>query len=308
LKSGAVARDGRFLLEAVQPTGANEGAEELLEALSAQVARISEQIGRKPRAIALALPGAIHPQSGIVLLPGRLKGMENFPIVPRLQERSGVPTVADNDGRISMIAEKQFGLARDKKWALSITLGTGVGSGVMLDGHILRDPHLQFGTQAGHIVMQPHGGHLCLTGARGTAEMSCSALALAESVRNGLARGIPSVLSDRFFADSNAIDFEAVIEGVAQNDRLCADELKLWTEKVGWFLVSAAHAYAPEIIILSGGAVNAARYFLEELQAHLNAHIFRYPVGEPLPIAISQMGDRAGVLGAGAVAWQLAGE
>lgn len=306
LKSGAVTRDGKLLAEAIAASGAQAGPEKLLAALGEEVRRIARQMGAGPQAAGVALPGAVDPKRGIVLLPGRLKGMEGFPLVPELARLCGAPVIAENDGRVSILAEKHYGLARDKKWALTLMIGTGVGSGVMLDGQILRDPHRQFGTQMGHVVMRPDGGRLCLTGARGTAEMLCSATALAMAVRDGLQRGLLSVLSDRYFDAPHAIDFEAVIAGVAQGDRLCMDELEHWTRNLGWLLVSAAHVYAPEIIILSGGAMHGAPYFLEPLREHVQRHIFRYPPDEPLPIVVSQMRDHAGVLGAAAVAWELA--
>ena len=139
--------------------------------------------------------------------------------------------------------------------SVCLTIGTGVGSGVMLDGQILRDPFLQFGTQLGQSMLQADGGRLCITGARGTAETLCSATALAMQVRDGLQRGISSLLTDAYLADPRAVDFAAVIEGVRGKDALCLDELNRWTEHLGWLLVSAAHAYAPELIILSGGAM-----------------------------------------------------
>ena len=89
-----------------------------------------------------------------------------------------------------------------------------------------------------------------------------------------------------------------------QQDRLCLDELRHWTMNLGWLLVSAVHVYAPEVIILSGGATNAARHFLEPLQAHVNRHVFRYPAGEPVPLLLSKLRNHAGVLGAAAVAWE----
>ena len=306
LKSGAVARSGKLLAEGIVPSGAHRGPRALLAALVGEARRLSRRAGGTPRAIGIGLPGAVDPKRGIVLLPGRLKGLEGFSLVPRLARATGLPVVADNDGRLSIVAESRYGLARGRKWALSITLGTGVGSGVMLDGKILRDPHLQFGTQASHIVMQADGGRLCLTGARGTAEMLCSATALAMAVRDGLQRGIPSLLADRYVADPASINFEAVVEGVARKDRLCLDELGLWTERLGWFLVSAIHAYAPEVVILSGGATNGARHFLKPLREHVNRHLFRYPPVEAVPIVLSKMRDHAGVLGAGAVAWEAA--
>ncbi len=304
LKSGAVTRGGRMRAPGVQPSGFTMGPRKLLKALRDEVRRIAGAMGAAPRAIGLGFPGAVDPALGVVLLPGKLKGLEGYPVVPNLEKATGIPVIADNDGRLSIYAEAFYGRARDHRWAVTITLGTGVGSGVMLDGKILRDPHLQFGTQMSHTVQQADGGRLCITGARGTAEMRCSATALAMAVRDGLARGIPSRLSDAYFKDPHSVDFKAVIRGVEQQDRLCLDELRHWTMNLGWLLVSAVHVYAPEVIILSGGATNAARHFLEPLQAHVNRHVFRYPPGEPVPLLLSKLRNHAGVLGAAAVAWE----
>jgi len=303
LKAGAVSRKGKLLAQQIVPTGALAGPKALLMSIVALARSIEKKMGGPAMSVGLGLPGAIDPELGIVLLPGRLKGLERFPIVPRLKKAFGVPVIADNDARLAMIAEKEFGHARGKRWALTITIGTGVGSGVLIDGKIFRDPHLQFGTQASHIVMQAQGGRLCFTGARGTAEMLCSAVALAQQVRDGLSRGIPSALSERHAADPASIDFAAVIEGAVRKDRLCLDELGVWTTNLGWFLVSAAHAYAPEVVILTGGGAHGAKHFLKPLRKHVNQHLYRWPVGEPLPIVVSKMIDHAGVLGAAAQAW-----
>ena len=80
--------------------------------------------------------------------------------------------------------------------------------------------------------------------------------------------------------------------------------MERWTTNLGWLLVSAVHVYAPEVIILSGGATNAARHFLDPLKAHVNRYVFRYPPGEPVPILLSKLRNHAGVLGAAAVAWE----
>jgi glucokinase len=249
----------------------------------------------------------VDPRRGVVLLPGRLKGLQGFPLVPGLRRALGVPVVAENDGRLSIIAERTYGLARRRRWAVTVTLGTGVGSGVLLDGQVLRDPHLQFGTQLAHIVLDASNDRLCLTGARGTAEMLCSATALASAVRDAIARGVPSRLEPAYHRDPRAVDFEAITRAAAAGDALCRDELGRWTRRLGWLLVSAVHAYAPEIIILSGGAANAHRLFLRPLQAHVDAHVFRYPRGGRVPIAVSRLGDHQGALGAAACAWQTVG-
>jgi glucokinase len=306
LKTGGVTRRGKMFSPGVSPSGYTLGPKSLMAAVHEEIDRISDELEERPQAIALGFSGAVDPDRGVVFLPGKMKGLEGYPIVTRLRKSTKLPVTADNDGRISILAEAAYGQARDCAWAMTITIGTGVGSGVMLDGKILRDPHLQFGTQMSHIVMQAGGGRLCITGARGTGEMLCSATALAMAVRDGLQRGIPSVLSDGYFDDPTSVDFKAVMQAVGEKDRLCKDELARWTENLGWLLVSAVHVYAPERIILSGGATNGAKFFLPQLKRHVNAHLFRYPPGEPVPIVVSRLRDHAGVLGAGALAWELA--
>jgi glucokinase len=304
IKSGAVTRSGELRAPGVLPSGFSLSTDEILRAITDDVQRIAAAEGAPPQAIGLGFPGAVDPQQGVVLLPGKLQ-LEGFPIVPELQKSLGVPVVAENDGRLSILAEAQYGLARDHRWAVTITIGTGVGSGVMLDGKILRDPHLQFGSQVSHLVLDANCGRPCITGARGTADLLCSATELAMMVRDGLQRGLPSVLTETYFKDPQCIDFKAVIDGVEQNDPLCLDALERWKANLAWFLVSVVHLYAPEIIILSGGATNAARHFLAPVQAHLNRHIFRYPPGESVPIVVSKFSDHAGVLGAAVSAWEL---
>lgn len=303
VKYAAVSRSGSVLRKGLVPSGAERGPRYLEDALASVATGCEGDLGRRAEALAFGISGAVHPQRGVVLLSGKFADLQGYPLVRKLRSRLGVPVVAENDGRIAIIAEKHYGAARKKKWVVCLTIGTGVGSGVMLDGLILRDPFLQFGTQIGHIVMQADGGRLCLTGARGTAETLCSATALAMQVRDGLQRGIPSVLTMQYLADPHSIDFAAVITGVKQDDPLCLDELERWTAHLGWLVLSAAHAFAPELIILSGGAMRAARHFLPKVRVQVNRHIFRYPKGQPVPIVVSRMGDYAGAMGAAALAW-----
>ncbi|MEM1084998.1 MAG: ROK family protein [Verrucomicrobiota bacterium] len=299
IKLGAVGPEGELLLRQVFDSPKEADIDGVFADLMEQVARFVSANGLEPEGIGIALTGPVDPELGVVLLPGKVKGLEGYPVVPKLKERFGLPVFATNDGLAAMIAEKYCGHAKGRRFAVSITLGTGVGSGVMIDGRIPDDPHFMFGTQLGHVVLDVSDDRLCLTSARGTGEMNCSATALAMSVRSGLQRGIPSTLSERYWENPHAVDFQAVIEdGVEKGDELCMDELGRWTRRVGWLLVNAVHAYSPEVIILSGGATLASDHFLPALRDHVAKHIFRYPPGEEVPIRVSEISDHAGVIGA----------
>lgn len=300
IKLGAVSADGRIISADVFETPVTENIEQTVQVLVDRLRRIAKpEQAQALLGIGLALTGPTDPNRGTVLLPGKIRGLEGFPIVPRLREEFGVKVWAENDGVAAMYAEKHAGSAQERNWAVVLTIGTGVGSGVMLDRKIPKDPHFMFGSQAGHLVMDFSNDQLCLTGARGTGEMLCSATALALAVRSGLQRGIPSTLTDCYWKNPHAIDFRTVIEsGVAKGDPLCLDELRRWVTHLGWLLVNVVHAYSPEVIILAGGATAAHQHFLDKLRAHVARNVFRYPPGEAVPIDISGLGDNMGVIGA----------
>ena len=303
IKCGAVSLTGEVLTKAILESNASAGMKSLVPTIIKQVKHIRNRFGT-PDGIGLGLSGVVHPEFGVVYLPGKFKGLQGYDIVPRLRKALGIPVIADNDGQLAMLAEHRFGAARNKKWAVSLTLGTGVGSGVLIDGRLVRDPHLTFGMQVGHCVLQNYGGKLCLTTARGTGETLCSCTALALSVRDGLQRGIPSLLTKAYWKNAHAIDFKAVIAGVRRKDKLCLDEFERWSDNVGCLLTTAVHAYAAQLIVIGGGGAYAADLFLPRLRRIISRETFRYPPKRRIRIVASELKDMAGVLGAAALAWE----
>lgn len=299
IKWGAYEPNKGFLLQGVTNSNAQLDMAANVQGVLALLEEAFQRIGQPPQAIGLALTGVVDPNQGVVLLPGKVKDIEGYPIVSQMKERFKVPVVAENDGRAALIAEWKLGAAKNRNWAVVLTIGTGVGSGVLLDGKILRDPHLQLGTQLGHLVINSSADQLCLTGTRGTAELHCSATALSIAVRSALQRGLPSSLSELYAKDPRLVDFKVIMEqGVAVGDPVCLDELSRWTRQLGWLLVNAVHAYAPEVIVLAGGAMLGARHFLPALKEHVNHYAFRYPRSQEIPVVVSELCENSGVLGA----------
>jgi len=299
IKLGALSPEGGFLHRRVHEPTPNQAIETTFDGLLSAIGALIDSCGGPPRGIGIGLTGPVDPDLGVVYLPGKIAGLEGFPVVPQLRQRYKVPVTAANDGIVALHAERFHGQARDIDWAVVLTIGTGIGSGVLLDGKIPSDPFFNFGSQVGHLVIKSGDEPLCLTGARGTAEMNCSATALALAVRSGLQRGIPSILTEKYATDPHSIDFRTIIEeGVEKDDPLCLDELARWTRNLGWLLVNAVHAYSCQIIVLSGGATLGARHFLEPLQAHVDQHAFRYPPERKIKVTVSEIQEHSGVLGA----------
>jgi glucokinase len=301
LKAGAVTPEGKLIRTEVMSSGSQEGPDKLcetiIEFINATTRRTHEE---ELLGIGLSLSGGVDPEKGVVLLPGKFKSLEGYPLVPRLKKEFNIPVMANNDGRLAAYSERYFGLAKGKKWVVCITIGTGIGSGIILDGHIMHNPYLLLGTQLGHIIMDKSCGLRCITGNQGTGETLCSANALALQVRGALQRGIPSVLTKEYYQNPLDIDFKKVIEAVREGDKLCCKELDKWIENLSVLLVNAVHCYSPERIILSGGATISADIFLPKVEKKVNEQIFRYPKDDTVEIVISEFQEFAGVRGAGA--------
>jgi len=301
IKYGVVSLDGTLEKTAMIPSNNNDGPEELFSTIDQCVSVIRSTQKGALAGIALGLSGGVDPDFGVVLLPGKFKSLEGYPIVPLLKERYQVPVFADNDGRLAAYAEKYFGKVNNRDWAVVLTIGTGIGSGVILNGQILSDPHLLFGTQIGHLVLNTSDDRTCLTGNKGTGEILCSSTALALQVRSAIQRGIPSELTDLYYQDPFRIDFHQVIQACRNGDDLCLQELQVWIHNLSMVLINAVHCYAPKVIILSGGATHAADLFLNQLRERVNRQVFRCPKDRQIEIVISEMQEYAGVMGAAAM-------
>lgn len=301
IKYGIVSPQGKLLKSGSIASPVNDGADAFFKTLTNTIDTIIAETDGTLEGIGLGLSGAVDPNFGVVLLPGKFKELEGFPVVKLLRDRYDCPVLADNDGRLAAYAEKYYGAATDIDWAVVITLGTGVGSGVIVDGKILMDKHLLFGTQLGHLIIDKTADQTCLTGNRGTGEISCSSTALSLQVKSAIQRGIPSVLTDLYFKNPNAIDFQSISEACRAGDRLCLQELEVWIDNLSVLLINAVHAYGPERIILSGGAILSADLFLDKLSQKVNNQVFRYSLNQPVEILVSSMQDYAGVLGAAAM-------
>lgn len=295
LKGGVLSADGRVLALDVEPTRAQQSLDALEGQLDALITRLLATAGaHAPAAIGAAITGPVDPALGCVYLPGKIAGLDRHATVPFLRKRWGVPAIADNDGRLACYGEWKAGAGRGVDNLVVFTLGTGIGSGVVLDGRMLTDRHFQRGTQCGHFVIDLDGPR-CLTGARGTGESLASVTALVLRVRDALTRGLSTTLSDRPAAD---VFFPQIADAVRAKDPLITEIFERWLDHFSAVLLNSFYAYTPDLILLAGGPTKAADILLAPLEARLNATAFRAPACYPIPLRLATLGEDAGWQGA----------
>lgn len=294
LKGGVLDDAGQPLARDIEPTRPAQSTAALDRQLDALVARLLRAAGRGQLAsIGAAITGPVDPARGCVYLPGKIRGLDRHATVPYLRRRWHVPAIADNDGRLACYAEWRAGAGRGVENLLVLTLGTGIGSGVVLDGRLLTDRHFQRGTQCGHLVINEDGPR-CLTGLRGTGESLASVTALVQQARDAVARGLPSSLAALPLAD---IDFPHIAAAVRARDAVATDIFERWLDRLGTVLVNSFYAYTPDLILLAGGPTKAADILLRPLERRL-ARAFRVPVGYRIPLRLARLGEDAGWQGA----------
>ena len=290
LKGGLLDHRGRVIASDIEPTGVDQKPREFERQLDRLVGRLRRHSNDALAGIGAAITGPVDPRVGCVYLPGKIRGLAGHRTVPYLQRRWRVPVLADNDGRLACYAEWQAGVGRGIDNLVVLTMGTGIGSGVVLDGRLLSDRHLQRGTQCGHMVIALDGPR-CLTGTRGTGESVASVTALVQEVRAHLARGLPATLA-------GDVDFPAIVAAVRRRDPVVTEIFERWLDRFSAVILNAFYAYTPDLIVLAGGPVKAAPAFLAKLEHRLNAAAFRVPPDLRIRLRAARLGENAGWIGA----------
>ena len=255
--------------------------------------------------VGIGSPGPLKVSEGIIVAMPNVADMENVPIRDRVAEGVGLPAVLENDANAAAFGEYISGAGGPRGDMVLLTLGTGIGSGIILGGRILHGWH-ELGGEIGHWVVAP-GGELCGCGQRGCLERYSSAAAIARlAAREIEQNGRDSLLKARL-ADRGAIDAKDVNEARLAGDALAGE---IWHQAVYYLAVACINicrALDPEEIILAGGLIKAGEDLTQPLEKCFRE--LNWTLTEPMTkLSLARMGNDAGVLGAAGVAWQAFGD
>ncbi len=217
------------------------------------------------------------------------------------EERIGIPTALTNDANAAAIGEMTYGAARGLKDFIMITLGTGVGSGIVINGQLVYG-HDGFAGELGHTIIR-RGGRPCGCGRKGCLETYCSATGVARTAREFLAeRTEPSLLRQ---IPVEEIASKDVYDAAVKGDKLANEIFEFTGTILGESLADAIAFSSPEAIVLFGGLAKSGEYLLKPLQKALDENILNIYKGKT-KILLSELKDAdAAVLGASALGWEL---
>ena len=251
--------------------------------------------------VGLVVPGPVSLHKGQIVQAANFPGWRKVPIRDQLHDALGVPVIFDNDGNAAAYGESWVGAGRGAPNMVMLTLGTGIGGGVIIDGDLLHG-HFDNAAELGHMIVVPDGLP-CPCGQRGCLEQYASAGNVAKRAVAALEAGEPSSLAD-LAQGGQGIDAAAVAKSAKSGDGLA---LRLWDEACLYLAIACIniqHAFNPARIVLGGGMSNAGEFLLERIRGHLVKH--KWSLHDDVPtLTLAALGRDAGVIGAAGLAWRL---
>jgi len=308
LKLGLVAPDGKLLARHSTPTEADGGPDHVLARMAQAVRDVCKTAKialDDVAAIGAAAPGPLDTKTGVVVLAPNLPGWRNIHVRDVLQKQLGRPVVLENDANAAGYGEFRCGAGRRVRDMVILTLGTGIGGGIILDGRMLRGV-TDTGAELGHMVVH-YGGRRCGCGDHGCLEAYASATAVVARTEEAIAAGESSSLAERrgfsckdVFDAADAGDPSTML-GVAlsesKGDRLARRIVEETADYLAAGITTILHVLNPERVVLTGGMMGAGDPFLDRIRRRVKEMAFER-ASSACEIGWSTLGGDAGILGA----------
>jgi glucokinase len=293
---GVVDTDRNVAYRSTAPSiGLGQG--ELIATLQREL-EAARDVRPEAAAIGLGIPCTIDQERGVAVMAVNLE-LADVPIRDLMGERLGLPVVLDNDANAAILAEHRFGAARGADNAVMLTIGTGIGGGLLLGGEVYRGS-TGAGAELGHVVIEANGPRCqgnCPN--RGCVEALASGTAIA---REGLvaAEAAPDSLLGRSLAQGVTLDGKEVTDAALAGDSVAVGVLNTAGRWLGVALSSLANIFEPDVFVIGGGAIRAGDLLLEPARVELASRALS-PM-DKTPVAAAELGPEAGMIGAATMA------
>ena len=297
--AGTVAEDGSELLGLVsEPTFSEQGADAVLARIvKLTKASMAAARGKEIAGIGIGSPGPLDTKTGVVLLTPNL-GWTNFPLRDRLTQALGLPATLDNDANCAIFGEWWRGAARSADHVIGLTIGTGIGGGIVLGGQVYRGAS-DIAGEIGHMTIDSTG-RLCKCGNYGCLEAYASGPAIAARAVEGIRPGADTALPKYVNGDLSKITAQLVYEAAHDGDDYAREVVKDTAKFLGAGVASLINIFNPEVVVVCGGVTLAGDRLFEPLRAEVRRRAFK-PATDVCRIVPGELTGTAGVYGAAAV-------
>ncbi len=294
--AGLVSEDNKLIDKLSTPTLRERPEEEII----ADIAKLTKELVAKNnidikdvKSVGIGSPGSCNNDDGIVIFAGNL-GFKNTKIREMLKQHLDVDVYLANDADSAALGEYYAGSGEQASSFIAITLGTGVGGGIVLDGKLLTGKHYA-AAELGHIGLMV-GGEQCSCGRKGCFEAYCSATALIRNINRAVQGDEPTMLKEMVGDDFNHTNAKMVFDARDNGDEVATRIIKEYYDMLAEGIGSIINIFDPEVIAIGGGVSAQGDKLINELVARLEKYAFGGVLNTKIKIAT--LGNDAGVIGA----------
>ncbi|HVT39269.1 MAG TPA: ROK family protein [Gemmatimonadaceae bacterium] len=292
---------GRAIAMRTEPTLAMEGADAVVRRIVRLVHATVEQVmidTGSPRSaflgVGIGSPGPLDRAKGLVITTPNL-GWHNFPLRDRVSDAAGLPATLDNDANCATLGEWWVGAAKGGRNVVGLTIGTGIGGGLILGGRLYHGSSDAAG-EVGHTSIDSTGRR-CKCGNYGCLEAYAAGPAIAERAREALAGGETSLMASLVDGDLEMLTAQHVFEASKNGDEVAREVVRETARLIGTGVSNLINIFNPDVVVLAGGVAQAGEDLFHPLRAEVHRRAFK-PSVDACRIVPGALGSSAGVIGA----------
>ncbi len=249
------------------------------------------------KAAGVGAPGPVDTENGILQGAVNIGWKDNFPLRDLMQSALNVPVAIENDANAAALGEMWKGAGSGAKDLICITLGTGVGGGVIVNGDIVHGSNGAAG-EIGHLTSVPRDGYLCNCGKRGCLETVASATGIVRTATDKLATFEGNSVLKDLLQQNGKISAKDIFDAAKSGDQLALETVLSLADHLGLALANIGSVFNPERIVVGGGVSKAGDFLLDKIRQAFDQYSFK-AVAESTEIVLAKLGNDAGIVGAG---------
>jgi glucokinase len=302
VKAGIVNEEGKIICKDICQTFPDKHYSVMVKDMYELCVKILSDAGLRFEDISgvgIGCPGTIYAEKGIITFANNLN-FHDTPLVDEFKKYwKGDAVYIENDANCAALGEYLFGSGKGSRNCIFITLGTGVGSGFILDGKIFAGK-MGAGAEAGHMVIRIDG-EKCTCGRRGCWEAYASATALIRDTQKAMAKN-PDSLMHKIAAQYGKVNGRVAFDAAKQNDKAAKQVVKRYIKYIGCGVVNLINIFRPDKVLIGGGISNEGDYFIKLIQRYVNRYHYGGKINPRVKVVRASLLNDAGIIGAASLA------
>lgn len=298
IKAGIVDEDQKILVEDSVPTRVERPYQEIIKDMAELVKELLKKVGAAETellGVGVGSPGTVDAVKGVVRYSNNF-GWDNVPLAEELGTYFDCPISVSNDANCAALGEVKAGAARTVKNAILLTLGTGVGGGVIIDGKVFEGAHAG-GAELGHTSLI-FGGEPCTCGRRGCVEAYVSATGLIREAKRAAEKNARSLMHELCGGDLSNMNGKIPFDAAQQGDQAGMEVVDAYVTYLGEAIANYVNIFRPDVILLSGGVCNQKEKLTEPLTEYIKTKCFGGEKAFIPEVRCAVLGNSAGIIGA----------